>query len=75
MLNMSGANKVVYVDLAGSQMMFVTFGNMSPVGDIARSVRLINASGAAGYQYDFDVSALELPENQCEQNQSSGQSA
>jgi hypothetical protein len=63
--NMSGARKVVYVDLAGRQMMFVTFGNLSPIGDIARSLRLIDPSSAAGYQYNFDVSALELPPDQC----------
>lgn len=71
--NMSGAHKVVYVDLVGSQMMFVTFGNLTPVRDIARSLRLIDASSAAGYQYDFDVSSLQLPEKQC--IQSNGQSA
>jgi hypothetical protein len=64
---MGGRHSIIYVELETRYYTFVTFGDLTPVRDIARSLRHIVPLAHSRYRYDFDMAAVVLPENECGQ--------
>ena len=64
--DMGGTHAIINLDLEGRYFRFVAFGNLASIRDIARSLRSISPSEINDYEYDFDKSAVILPENHCD---------
>jgi hypothetical protein len=63
--DMGGTHSVIYVNLEGRYFSLVTFGNLTPIQPIVRSLRLIKPANYV--KQDITISALMLAKpNQCD---------